>query len=45
MTRGLRKRHLIMWIALAIILSVLMVKARQRIPIFKGDQSTEQVSP
>ena len=42
MTRNLRKRHLIIWFVMAVLISMLMVMARTNIPVFNGDQSVEQ---
>ena len=42
MTRGLRKRHLIIWFVIVVLVGVLMVMARTNIPQFKGDQTTKQ---
>ena len=40
MTRNLRKRHLIMWLLIAVALSALLVMARTNIPVFAGDVQT-----
>lgn len=43
MTRNLRKRHLKMWIAIAVILAALLIYSRLNVPVFSGEntQKTE----
>jgi len=38
MTRGLRKRHLRMWVVISIVLCALLFYARLNIPQFAGDK-------
>ncbi len=44
MTRNLRKRHLIMWIIISVVVTLLLYSARVNVPQFKGDQSNQIVN-
>jgi len=44
MTRNLRKRHLIIWVAIAITISILLTMARLNTPVFKGETTSIEAS-
>ena len=44
MTRSLRKRHLILWVIVAITVSVIAMLARMNTPAFAGDETKTEVS-
>ncbi len=44
MTRSLRKRHLVLWVVIAVMVAVIAILARMSTPTFAGEEPKTEVN-